>query len=136
MVAAIDESNRPMPTPRAGRSQADIKREKRAGERDLNQNCATSRISVDWPRPMIIGGSALPIMISERRDGRDQQLVEGALFALARHRQAREQQRLQNVSGADQRGNHVPARLELRVVPGRGLHGSPAAAAGAARSRY
>ncbi|KAF1072089.1 MAG: hypothetical protein GAK39_00842 [Variovorax sp.] len=59
----------------------------------------------------------------EWRHRRHQQLVEGALFALSRHRQRGQQQRLHHAEGGDHAGQQVPPRLEVGVEPGARLHG-------------
>ena len=68
--------------------------------------------------PMRIEGTALPIMISVGRSGRHEQLIERALFSFARDGQSGQHQNLQHAERRDQARDHVPARFEIRVVPG------------------
>ena len=105
MVAASEDINRPMPT--AGEQEQTAAR-RRASAASRRTECGTraaptSRTQVACTRPISIDGSALPIMISHRRQRRHQQLIEGALLALARHRQRRQQQGLQQRQRPDQR---------------------------------
>jgi hypothetical protein len=59
-------------------------------------------------------------MISDGPKRRDQQLIEGSLFALAGHGQSRQHHRTHHRQRADQAWDHAPARVEVRVVPGAG----------------
>ena len=66
----------------------------------------------------------------DRPQGRHQQLIEGALLALARHRQGGDQHGDHQGEEADDAGDEEPAALQIGVEPGAGLQLRRQAAAG------
>ena len=113
--------------------QPGVQRQVRAGERNAKPELRDQQHAGGLDRPDQHRWQRLAGHDLERPERRHQQLIEGALLALARHRHRGQHHGLDQRQRADHAGNHVPAGLEIRVVPGAASRPAPAAAPSRAR---
>ena len=119
MVAAIDETNRPMPTAASrNRIKPDVQRHKRPGEGNVKPKLGDQQDVGRLDEADEHEGSALPAMISTGRNGVTSNWSNVPCSRSRATDMAVSSKRLHHRERADQAGDHVPARFQVRVVPG------------------